>query len=103
MSSHPKPASKPRSSARRLRTFALAALASTSLSAITIPAASATPEGDDVVISEVYSSGGNSRAPVSHEFVELFNPTEEANEVADWKVEGFSKNDNSGALTWLTG
>ena len=69
MSSHPKPASKPRSSARRLRTFALAALASTSLSAITIPAASATPEGDDVVISEVYGGGGNSRAPFSHDFI----------------------------------
>ena len=103
MSSHPKPASKPRSSARRLRTFALAALASTSLSAITIPAASATPEGDDVVISEVYGGGGNSRAPFSHDFIELFNPTEEAIDLADWKVEYFSKNGNSGGVTSLTG
>src|SRR5699024_8864953 len=36
-------------------------------------------------------------------FIELFNPTEEAIDLADWKVEYFSKNGNSGGVTSLTG
>ena len=39
-------------------TFAIALAAGT----ITVPTASATPEGDNVVINEVYGGGGNSKS-----------------------------------------
>src|SRR5699024_4755079 len=99
MSSSPKPAS----SARRLRTFALAAVASTSLTTIAVPAVQATPEGDNVVISEVFGGGGNSGAPLVNDFIELFNPTEEAIDLAGWNVEYFSASGGSGGTTALIG
>jgi hypothetical protein len=86
-----------------LRTFALAAVASTSLTTISIPAAQATPEGDNVVISEVFGGGGNSGAPLANDFIELFNPTEEAIDLAGWNVEYFSASGGSGGTTALTG
>ena len=94
--------STPRSS-RRLRTLALAACASTSLTAIAIPAAHATPKGDNVVINEVYGGGGNSGAPLSHDFIELFNPTDEDIALDGWNVEYFSAGGNSGGTTALSG
>lgn len=91
------------SSTRRLRTFALAALASTSLATTAIPAAHATDEGDNVVISEVYGGGGNNGAPLTNDFIELFNPTDEDIDLAGWSVEYFAASGNTGGSTALTG
>ncbi|MEY8578637.1 ExeM/NucH family extracellular endonuclease [Corynebacteriaceae bacterium 6-324] len=91
------------SSTRRLRTFALAALASTSLATTAIPVAHATDEGDNVVISEVYGGGGNNGAPLTNDFIELFNPTDEDIDLAGWSVEYFAASGNTGGSTALTG
>lgn len=91
------------SSSRRLRTFALAALASTSLATIAFPVAHATPAGDNVVISEVYGGGGNNGAPLTNDFIELFNPTDEDIDLAGWSVEYFAASGNTGGSTSLTG
>lgn len=41
-----------------------------------IPAASAAPDGSDVVINEVFARGGSANQLYTHKFVELFNPTD---------------------------
>jgi 2',3'-cyclic-nucleotide 2'-phosphodiesterase (5'-nucleotidase family)/predicted extracellular nuclease len=48
----------------------------------TVNAASA----DHVVISQVYGGGGNGGAAYTHDFIELYNPTEQPVSLADWKV-----------------
>lgn len=58
---------------RSLHALSLTALIST----LTVPAHAA-PAGDAVVLSEVYGGGGNSGATFTHDFIELFNPTEAA-------------------------
>ena len=37
--------------------------------------ATANPAGTGLVISEVYGGGGNSGATLTHDFIELYNPT----------------------------
>jgi len=39
--------------------------------------ASAAPDGSQLVINEVYGGGGNSGATLTHDFIELYNPTDE--------------------------
>ncbi|MFD7078142.1 ExeM/NucH family extracellular endonuclease [Nocardioides sp. NPDC059952] len=53
-------------------------VATAGLYAVAVPVAQATPAGDNLVISEVYGAGGNSGAVYNADFVELFNPTDEA-------------------------
>jgi 5'-nucleotidase len=52
-----------------------------------VPAAHAAPDGSKVVISEVYGGGGNSGAPYSHDFIELYNPTDEAVSLSGMSVQ----------------
>ncbi|MGV0379583.1 Rib/alpha-like domain-containing protein [Corynebacterium lehmanniae] len=67
-------------------TFAIALAAGT----ITVPTASATPEGDNVVINEVYG-GGNNGAVFNRDFVELYNPTSGEIDVSGWSINQYAK------------
>lgn len=46
----------------------------------------ASPQNDQIVISQVYGGGGNSGAEYTHDFIELFNPTSQAVDLTGWKV-----------------
>lgn len=48
--------------------------------------ATATPSADNVVINEVYGGGGNSGATLTHDFIELYNPTSNAISLEGWAV-----------------
>ncbi|MEW6899177.1 ExeM/NucH family extracellular endonuclease [Trueperella pyogenes] len=70
----------------------IAALAATVLAIplATVPAA-ATPDGKNVVISEVYTYG-DSKGNEYRDYVELYNPTDAPIDVSGWSVQYFSKN-----------
>ncbi len=55
-------------------------------------------DGGPVVISQVYGGGGNAGATFTHDFIELFNRTDETVSLAGWSVQYAS---SSGA-TWET-
>jgi len=93
-----------RAACRRLATLGLAA--STGLAAVVtglgVPAYAA-PDGSGLVISEVYGGGGNSGAPFTHDFVELFNPTDAPVDLAGLGLEYRSATGGSGGVTALSG
>ncbi|SJM67999.1 ExeM/NucH family extracellular endonuclease [Microbacterium sp. JB110] len=66
-------------------------------------AATASPEGDALIISEVYGGGGNSGAPVTHDFVELYNPTGADIDLGGYAVEYRSSSGGSGGIAVLEG
>lgn len=84
---------------RRIGTLAIAALVS---SLATIPAHAAT-DGSQVVISEAYGGGGNSGAAYTHDFIELYNPTDADIDLTGYTVEYFSGKGGSGGKSTLTG
>ncbi|MCL8494104.1 ExeM/NucH family extracellular endonuclease [Corynebacterium sp. B5-R-101] len=84
----------------RIGSLAIAALVST---CIVAPQASAAADGSNAVISEVYGGGGNKNAPFTHDFIELYNPTDTAIDVTGWSVEYFSSSGNSGGKHDLSG
>ena len=59
----------------RLSVLVSLALALTGMSALAAAPAQANPGGTALVISEVYGGGGNASATYTHDFVELYNPT----------------------------
>ncbi|MEL4357207.1 MULTISPECIES: ExeM/NucH family extracellular endonuclease [unclassified Luteococcus] len=65
-----------------------------------LPAQAAT---DHLVIDEVYGGGGNSGAPYTHDFVELFNGTGAAIDVTGWKLNYYSAAGNPGNSCTLSG
>jgi DNA/RNA endonuclease G (NUC1)/uncharacterized protein YjdB len=67
-----------------------------------LPQAAQETDGPAVVISQVYGGGGNSGAPVTHDFVELFNRSLEPVSVAGWSVQYASSTGNSWGVTPLT-
>lgn len=69
---------------RRAMAFALALAAGTV--SVVAPQAVAAPDGSNVVINEVYGGGGNSRSVFSHDFVELYNPTDADIDVTGWTL-----------------
>ncbi|QGU05492.1 ExeM/NucH family extracellular endonuclease [Corynebacterium comes] len=78
----------------------LIAAAATGLSLILVPStALATPTGDDVVINEVYGGGGNSGSTYTHDFVELYNPTDAPISLEGWTVEYYSATGTTAANT----
>lgn len=85
------------------RTLAIALAGATASSLLVTPTAIATPEGSLPLISEVYGGGGNSRAAFSHDFVELFNPTDTEVDLSGWSVEYYSASGNLGNATELSG
>lgn len=59
----------------------------------------------DVVISQIYGGGGNSGAPFSHDFIELFNRSQQPVDISGWSVQyaaatgaTWQKTDLSGTL-----
>ena len=88
---------------RRAVTAALTAAVTAAAGSIVVPQAVAAPDGSNVVINEVYGGGGNSRAVFNRDFVELYNPTDEAISVEGWTLDQQSTKGNSGAATTLTG
>lgn len=84
----------------RIGSLAIAALVST---CIVVPQASASVDGSNAVISEVYGGGGNKNAPFTNDFIELYNPTGSAIDISGWSVEYFSSKGNSGGKTTLNG
>ena len=71
---------------RRRGLVASAALALLATPLALVAPAQAAPDGSGLVISEVYGSGGNAAATYTHDFIELFNPTDAAISVAGWSV-----------------
>jgi predicted extracellular nuclease len=62
-----------------------------------------TSDGGPVVISQVYGGGGNSGATYTHDFIELFNRTDEAVSLAGWSVQYANTTGTSWTPTPLTG
>ncbi|WP_406715197.1 lamin tail domain-containing protein [Trueperella pyogenes] len=82
----------------------IAALAATVLAIplATVPAA-ATPDGKNVVISEIYTQGDN-QGNEYRDYVELYNPTNQTISVTGWSVQYFSeKSKKSASKVDLTG
>jgi hypothetical protein len=52
--------------------------------------ASVAPTVPDVIITEVYGGGGNSGAPYTNDFFELYNTTESIVEIGDWSIQYYS-------------
>ncbi|HEX6151152.1 lamin tail domain-containing protein, partial [Nocardioides sp.] len=88
------------------RTIALIggiSLISGGLAAVTTSSALAAPDGSGLVISEVYGSGANAGSNYTHDFVELYNPTDAAISVAGWSVQYRSAAGTSATVTPLAG
>ncbi|WP_232751632.1 ExeM/NucH family extracellular endonuclease [Corynebacterium sp. HMSC074A09] len=84
----------------RIGSLAIAALVST---CVVVPQAGAAVDGSTAVISEVYGGGGNKGAAFTHDFIELYNPTDSAIDLSGWSVEYFSSSGNSGGKHDLSG
>lgn len=91
-----------RPSIRRSSVLVGLAVAATSLVAIPLTA-TANPGGTGLVISEVYGGGGNGSATYTHDFIELYNPTDSAISVAGWSVQYRSAAGTTAQVTPLTG
>jgi len=68
-----------------------------------IGAAPAHAVSDHVIISEAYGGGGNSGATYTHDFVELYNPTATAVDLAGYSVNYYSAGGNLGNSCALSG
>ena len=84
----------------RIGSLAIAALVST---CVVVPQAGAAVDGSTAVISEVYGGGGNKGAAFTHDFIELYNPTDSAIDLSGWSVEYFSSSGNSSGKHDLSG
>ncbi|GAA2780261.1 lamin tail domain-containing protein [Kitasatospora sp. CM 4170] len=87
----------------RLRTTAVASAAAVVGALLALPAATAQAVSPDVVISQVYGGGGNSGAPYTNDFVELYNRGTTAVNVTGWTLQYASAGGSSWSRTTLTG
>lgn len=71
--------------------------------ALPVPVATGSVSGDNVVINEAYGGGGNSGAPYTNDFVELYNPTDAPITLNGFALQYFSASGNLGNTTELTG
>ena len=55
-------------------------------------------QNDHLIINQVYGGGGKGSTPISHSFIELYNPTARAISLADYSIEYLS-NGQSSSLT----
>ena len=60
-------------------------------------------QADHVVISQVFGGGGNSGAPYNKDFIELYNPTDQPIDLANWSVQYASATGTSWTVTPLDG
>ncbi|WP_074432068.1 MULTISPECIES: ExeM/NucH family extracellular endonuclease, partial [Corynebacterium] len=81
--------------------FAIALAAGTV--SVVAPTASAATDGSNVVINEVYGGGGNSGAKFTHDFVELYNPTDAPIDLTGWTVTQRSTSDTGNGSATLSG
>lgn len=73
---------------RRATTVATAAtLLASSLAAVALSPVHANPAGTALVISEAYGGGGNTGSTYTHDFIELYNPTDAAISVDGMSVQ----------------
>ncbi len=72
-------------------------------SATTIALTVTAPAPKGVVVSQVYGGGGNSGAPLTNDFIELFNRTAAAVNLTGWSVQYASANGSSWQVTPLSG
>ncbi|MEZ2122357.1 ExeM/NucH family extracellular endonuclease [Corynebacterium sp. CCM 9203] len=66
----------------------------------------ATPAGDNIVISQVYGGGGNKDAALTSDFIELYNPTSSPISVDGWTLQYLSAKNTTakpGQISELTG
>jgi hypothetical protein len=73
------------------------------VSGVFVTASTAQAASASVVISEVYGGGGNSGAPWKSDFVELYNGSDVAVDVAGWVVQYFSSGGGAGGKATLAG
>lgn len=92
-----------RQNKRRAVSSSLAIALAAGTVSVVAPAALAAPDGSNVVINEVYGGGGNSGAKYTHDFVELYNPTEHDIDVTGWVLDQQSVAGNSGSKVTLSG
>ena len=73
------------------------------LSGALLAASPAVAVSADVVISEAYGGGGNSGATLTNDFVELYNRSDVAVDIAGWVVQYFSSSGTTSSSTPLAG
>ena len=82
------PLSSLSSPARRLAALALLPLVGTAALVAAAPTAQAVDISSPVVISEVYGGGGNTGAPFTNDFIELYNKGDDGHRPVDgWSVQ----------------
>ncbi|GAU78374.1 S-layer homology domain-containing protein [Fusibacter sp. 3D3] len=75
-----------------------------SIGTTSIPVSADSPSiANHVIISQVYGGGGNSGAPYTNDFIELYNPTSAAVDLSSWSVQYASASSTSFAVTNLSG
>ncbi|MDU0479855.1 ExeM/NucH family extracellular endonuclease [Staphylococcus chromogenes] len=85
------------------RMLAILVAAASTVSLPAVPLATATPANDAVVINEAYGGGGNTGAPFTNDFIELYNPTDAPIDLGGYVLEYFSAKGTSGGKESLTG
>ncbi|MFJ4673443.1 lamin tail domain-containing protein [Kitasatospora purpeofusca] len=87
----------------RLRALAVASAATVVAALTALPAGTAQAVSPDLVISQVYGGGGNSGAPYTNDFVELYNRGTTPVSVTGWTVQYASAAGSSWSRTTLSG
>lgn len=75
---------------RRRRVLAALTLAPLTLAGLAVTAPSASAASDNVVIAEAYGGGGNSKAPLRSDFVELANRSQTDVDLTGWTLRYYS-------------
>jgi len=90
---------------RRTAVAALSTLAVVATSLAVAPTTHAVDVSSDVVLSEVYGGGGNSSAPFTNDFIELYNKGAAAVDLSGWSVQygSATTTTNFSGVTALTG
>ncbi|MFG2919430.1 lamin tail domain-containing protein [Kitasatospora sp. NPDC048298] len=103
MGSTPNPRISPRAPRVRRRTLAAASAAAVVAALVALPGGVAQAVSSDIVISQVYGGGGNSGAPYTNDFVELYNRGTTPVSVTGWTVQYASATGSSWSKTTLSG
>src|SRR5436189_2775426 len=73
------------------------------LAALLLAAPAAHSASADMVISQVFGGGGNSNAPYSNDFVELFNRGTTTVDLGNWSIQYASASGTTWQVTSLSG